>query len=159
METLLFWIPWFLISFIVLKIFYAKYKASYVLALRRLSVSVNILVLLLFFFPWIPGTENSGWTTVTEKNLWAITVFVFLICSTLFLFFSRFLFLKIGAAFQIITGILFIIAMTQIVPGTVTISLKYIAPIIASLLLLANIVTVLLLWRQIELRSRKIAQS
>ncbi len=150
METLLFWIPWFLASFLILKVFYANYKASYVRALRRTAFGIDILALFLFFLPWIPGTEKSGWDIIMEKNLWAIVIFILLACATFFLFFSRSLFLKIGAIFQNVTGVLFIVAMTQIVPGTVIISLKYIAPIVASLLLLVNIVIVLVLWQQLQ---------
>ncbi len=154
METLLFWIPWFLASFLILKVFYANYKASYVRALRRTAFGIDILALFLFFLPWIPGTEKSGWDIIMEKNLWAIVIFILLACATFFLFFSRSLFLKIGAIFQSVTGILFIIAMTQIVPGTVTISLSHVAPIIASFLLLINIVIVLVLWQQIQIQEK-----
>ena len=63
--------------------------------------------------------------------------------------------LKVGAILQIASGISFVVAMIRLVPGTTALSLRYVAPIIASLLLLVNIVTALALWQQLQLQERK----
>lgn len=154
METFLFWILWFLISLIILKTFYTRHKAAYVLALRRAVIGIDILALFLFFFPWIPGTEITGWNIAMDKNLLVAIILVLLAGSFFLLLASRPLFLKIGAIFQSTAGVLFIIAMIQVFPGTVTISLRHVAPIIASMLLLINIVIVLVLWQQLQIQEK-----
>lgn len=154
METFFFWILWFLVSFVILKKFYIQYKAAYVLALRRAAIGIDILALFLFFFPWIPGAEITGWNIAADKNLWVAIVLVFLAGSIFLLLASRPIFLKIGAIFQSTAGVLFIIAMTQVFPGTIKISLKHVAPVIIALLLLINIVIVLVLWQQIQIQEK-----
>ena len=150
-KTLFFWIPWFLISFFVLRTFYANYKATYVRALRLTALGINVLVLALFFFPWLPESGTTGWQILTEWNLGVIGMFILLLAAASTFLASRPIVIKTGAVLQIIAGISFIAVMAGLLPGTTTLTLLYIAPIIASLLLLVNIVVVLLLWHQLQL--------
>jgi len=71
-----------------------------------------------------------------------------------FLGFQRSMFLKAGAVAHSIATVTLFVVMTQIMPGTVALTFRDIAPIIAALLSLTNTVVVLLLWHQLQKRDK-----
>lgn len=152
--ALLFWVPWFLISFFVLRTFYANYKVAYVKALRLAALGINVLTLFLFFFPWIPNMGSTGWQMLLIGNYWVIAMFALLTVTACLFLASKPHILKAGAILQIIAGILFIIIMIDLMPKTYILTLRFVAPILASLLLLVNIVVVLVLWHQLQLKEK-----
>ena len=154
MKTLLFWIPWSVLSFIILGTFYAKYKTAYVRALKIGAFGVNVLVLFLFFFPWIPESGATGLGLLRGGNYWAWIIFGLLCSASVLYCVPRTSLLKTGALMQCLGAVLMIVAMTQLVPGTVTLSFRFIAPIVASLLLLINSVIALVLWHQLQLKDK-----
>ncbi|MEK7618602.1 MAG: hypothetical protein AAB410_05660 [Patescibacteria group bacterium] len=154
MRTIFFWTAWFLISFWVLKTFYFSASQEKIKRLRFAAVGIDILVLILFFLPWLTATGQSGWELIAAKESLVILVFGMVLLSAVLVLFPSPSANKIGAVLQSGSAALFIAMMIKLMPGTVTLTLRYVAPILVSLLLLINIIIVLLLWQQLQLRDK-----
>lgn len=156
METVVFWIAWGIISFWAFKTFYYSFNKHKLDSLRKAALGINLAVLILTFLPWLPPNlgGKSGFTLVLEGNLLAFLFLIFLIISIV-LFLTKFpSSLKIASIATIINTFTFFALMMRIRPGTFTLSLFDIAPIIAFMFLLICNVAVLLLWQQLQLKSR-----
>lgn len=156
METAFFWIAWGLISFWALKTFYFSYDKEKLNKLRKTAFGIDFSVLILFFLPWLPPIQGgtTGWALIQQGNVLVITIGILVAVSTLaFLTKDRTL-LKAGAVLHTTASVLFIFTMINLMPGTFTLTLQSIAPVIASLLLLIGNVVVLLLWQQLDLKNK-----
>lgn len=157
MERIVFWVAWGIISFWALKTFYYSFNKSKFEGLRKSALGVNLAVLILTFLPWLPLSlgEKSGLTLAMEGNLLAVLFLTFLIISIILFLTKNKSNLKIASIVTIINTFILFALMMQIRPGTFTLTLFDVAPIIAFLLLLVCDVAVLLLWQQLQLKSRK----
>lgn len=150
-SSIFFWIAWFLVSAWVLREFYFSPSKEKLNKLRKAAFGVDLLVLILFFLPWLPLSNGgfSGWQLVLQGNLLVIILFVLIVFSTAGFVTKNSLLLKVTATSNIISSVLFIAVMIRLLPGTITLTFYSMAPIIASLLLLVGNVVVLLLWQQL----------
>ena len=157
METVLFWIVWGLISFWALKTFYYSFSKERLDRLRKAALGINLAVLILTFLPWLPlalGRE-SGLTLALQGNILAVLFFILLIASVLLFLTKVPSNLKIAAGATITNTFVLFVLMYQLRPGTFTLTLYDIAPIIAFMFFLVGDVAVLLLWQQLQLKERK----
>lgn len=153
----LFWIVWFVVCSWVVKNFYYTYRKKYVQNLKYLALLLNLLVLAVFLFPWLPQSRGglSGWQLLISGEPRVILFFLFLFVSlTLFLAKSQKL-LKVGAIINIINSVFIIILFMGLLPGETRLTFRESGPIAAAIILLVNNVVVLLLWHQLQLKSRK----
>mgnify|MGYP001574598662 CR=1 FL=1 len=151
MQAAFFWIFFFLISFWALKTFYFSRSLTKLIHLRKAAFWINYIVLILFFFSWLPLAQGrtTGWELIQRGNELVIFLGILIVGSLLaFLTRSR-TFLKTGVVTHIVSSIMFIAVMINLMPGTVILDFGSIAPIVASLLLLSGNVAVLLLWQQL----------
>ena len=157
MKAAFFWIAWGVISFWVLKTFYFSYDKNKFNNLRKTAFGINLSVLILFFLPWIPQLQGglTGWELILQGNTLVILLGILIVFSTLAFFAKDKMFLKAGSISHITASILLILIMINLVPGTFTLTFQSIAPILASMLLLAGDVVVLLLWQQLQLKGEK----
>ena len=151
MQTAFFWIFFPLISFWALKTFYFSRSLTKLIQLRKTAFWINFVVLVLFFFPWLPLAQGrtTGWELIQRGNHLVILLGILIIGSLLAFLTRNRTFLKTGAVAHIVSSILFITVMINLMPGTVILDFGSIAPIVASLLLLSGNVAVLLLWQQL----------
>lgn len=152
-STAFFWAAWFLVSSWVLKEFYFSPNIEKLNKLRRVAFGVDLSVLILFFLPWLPESKGgfSGWQLILQGNYF-VSALLFLIAFSALSFLTKNPpLLKAAAGAHVASSILFIGAMISITPGTVTLTLYSVSPIVASLLLLIGNVVVLLLWHQLQL--------
>lgn len=156
MKIIFFWTAWFLISFWVLKTFYFSASQEKIKRLRLAAFGIDLMVLILFFLPWLTATGQSGWELMLAKEGLVILVFGIILLSAVLVLFSSSPANRTGAVLQGGVAVLFIAMMIKLMPGTVVLSMRHIAPILAALLLLINFVVVLLLWQQLQLKERKI---
>lgn len=157
METALFWIIWGIVSFWALKTFFFSFSQEKLEGLRKANIGFSFAVLILFFLPWVP-LSMDGWTgfgLALQGNFLAAVFFVLLLVSLVLFFQKEYLFLKIAALLTIFLTLDLFTLMLSVRPGTFILSLYDIAPIVASLLLLCQIVAVLLLWQQMQLQSEQ----
>lgn len=157
METAVFWIAWGVISFWALKTFYYSFSVRKLENLRKAALGINLSVFILSFLPWLPPAldNKTGIMLAFEGNIFAVLFLFFLILSVVLFLSKTSSYLKIASiATSANTFILFTL-MTQVRPGTFTLSLHDIAPIIAVLLLLVGDMVVLLLWEQLQLKQKK----
>src|SRR3989338_5687490 len=143
METLFFWIAWGIISVWALRTFYFSFSKEKLERLRKTSVGLTASVLVLTLLPWLPpflGGANAV-SLALGGNTLAILLFVLLIISLIFFFQKEYLFLKIAAVLTVLATLALFALMVIIRPGTFTLSLYDIAPIVA----------VFLLWQQMQL--------
>ena len=153
METLFFWIAWGIISVWALRTFYFSFSKEKLERLRKTSVGLTASVLVLTLLPWLPpflGGANAV-SLALGGNTLAILLFVLLIISLIFFFQKEYLFLKIAAVLTVLATLALFALMVIIRPGTFTLSLYDIAPIVAVLILLTLNVAVFLLWQQMQL--------
>lgn len=157
METVLFWIAWGLISYWALKTFYFSFDKNKLQKLRLTSLGINLSVLVLFFLPWLPRLQGgfSGWEIIGQGNVFVALLFIVIVSSILLFLTNSHTFFKVGVGLHIATSIVFIMIMIRLMPGTFTLTLQSVAPIIASLMLLAGNAVVLLLWQQVQLMEKK----
>ena len=151
METAFFWIAFPLISFWVLKTFYFPRDPLKLNNLRKTAFWIDYIVLVLFFFPWLPQVQGrtTGWELIQQGNIVVLLLGVLISGSMLTFFTKNKALLKAGSIAHIASSILFIAVMISFMPGTVVLDLGSMAAIIASLLLLSGNVVVLLLWQQL----------
>lgn len=158
METVFFWITWGLISFWVIKTFYLSYDKNKLNNLRKTAFGVNLSVLILFFLPWPPQLQGglTGWELILQGNMLVILLGILIVFSTLAFLAKDKMFLKAGSISHITASVLLILIMINVMPGTFLLTFQSIAPILASMLLLAGDVVVLLLWQQLQLKRKRI---
>lgn len=156
METAFFWIAWGIISFWALKAFYYSFSKEKLERLRKAALGINLSVLVLSFLPWLPPPlgGKTGLMLALEGNLLAVLFLIFLIISIVLFLTKTPSNLKIASSATVINTIILFALMMQIRPGTFTLSLFDIAPIIAFMFLLVGDVVVLLLWQQLQLKNR-----
>lgn len=153
METAFFWIAWGIISLWALKTFYYSFSKRKLESLRKAVLGINLSVLILSFLPWLPpglGGKNSL-SLAFEGNVLAVLFLFFLIISIVLFLTETPSNLKIASTATIANTFILFTLMTRVRPGTFTLSLFDIAPIIAFMLLLVCDVAVLLLWQQLQL--------
>lgn len=157
METALFWVVWGLISFWALKTFYYSFSKDKLDRLRKSALFINLSVLILAFLPWLPPSlgGKSGIFLAWEGNGLSI-LFIFLIIVPVIIFhIKNERYYKVGASAAIANTVVLFVLMYRLRPGTFTLSLFDIAPIVAFMNLLAGNVVVLLLWQQLQLKQHK----
>lgn len=157
METALFWLAWGIVSFWVLKTFYFSYHQDKLQKLRKTALGINLSVLVLSFLPWLPPElgSKSGFTLAMGGNLLAV-LFIFLIIVAVVLFLTKTPSNhKMAAVATIFNTFALFILMYQLRPGTFILTAYDIAPIIAFLFFLIGDLVVLLLWQQLQLKTRK----
>ncbi|OGG15191.1 hypothetical protein A2773_04880 [Candidatus Gottesmanbacteria bacterium RIFCSPHIGHO2_01_FULL_39_10] len=153
MGTVLFWIVWGIISFWALKTFYYSFSKEKLEHLRKANIGFTFAVLILYFLPWVP-LSMDGWTgfgLALQGNFLAALFFIFLLISLVLLFQKEYIFLKIASVLMVLLTLDLFALMLVVRPGTFTLSLYDIAPIIAALILLVADVSLLLLWQQMNL--------
>lgn len=157
MEIVVFWTAWGIISFWALKTFYYSFNKHKLEGLRKAAFGINLSVFTLSFLPWLPLPlgGKSGLMLAIEGNILAVLFLIFLITSIILFMTKTPLNLKIASIATIINTFIFFALMMQIRPGTFTLSLFDLAPIIAFMFLLVCDVAVLFLWQQLQLKTRK----
>lgn len=157
METAFFWTVFGFVSFWALKTFYFSYDKDKLLGLRKTIIGINLLVIVLFFLPWLPilSGGQTGWELISQGNIFVMLIGIFIVSSLLLFLTKNVLLLKAGAVLHMITSVLFILTMIRLMPGTFILTFWSVAPIIASLLLLVGNVVALLLWQQLQLKFNK----
>lgn len=155
METAFFWLIWSLVSFWALKTFYFSYNKEKLQKLRQTAFGINLSVLILFFLPWLSPSQGgaTGWELILQGNLFVALLGVLVAGSILSFLTKDKTLLKVGSISHIASSLLFIMVMANLMPGTFSLTINSIAPIIASLLLLIGNVVVLLLRQQLQLKS------
>ena len=156
METVLFWIVWGLISLWALKTFYNSFSKEKLDRLRKAAFGINLAVIILALLPWLPQTlgRESGLTLALQGNILAVLFFILLITSVLLFLKKVPSNLKIATGATITNTFVLFVLMYQLRPGTFTLTLYDIAPIIAFMFFLVGDVAVLLLWQQLQLKER-----
>ena len=154
-ETVIFWILWAVASGWALRTFFFSYAEEKLQRLRRTAFLVDLSVLTLFLLPWTPASQGalSGRDILLSGRADIALLFLLLLISTLIFALGRSGgTMKLGAVCHMAASVLLIAVMIRLMPGTFVLTWHSIAPIIASLMLLAGNVVVLLLWQQIALR-------
>ena len=157
METVLFWIVWGLISLWALKTFYNSFSKEKLDRLRKAAFGINLAVIILALLPWLPQTlgRESGLTLALQGNILAVLFFILLITSVLLFLTKVPSNLKIAAGATITNTFVLFVLMYQLRPGTFTLTLYDIAPIIAFMFFLVGDLVVMLLWQQLQLKERR----
>lgn len=147
-NSVFFWIAWGIVSSWVLRTYYFTSDKKKIQKLKKVAFGIDLSVLLLFFLPWLPPAlgSKSGWELIFGGNILVALLGLLILFSTCaFLSNKRFL-LKSAVAFHLSASVLFIVTMITLMPGTWTLTLSSIAPILASLLLLCGNIFALLIW-------------
>ena len=157
METFFFWIVWGTVSFWALKVFYFSYDKDKLQKLRLTVFGIDLSVLILFFLPWLSSSQGNttGWELIQQGNLSVVLLAILVFFSTLVFLTKKKSLLKGGAVSHMTASIVFFLTMIRLMPGTFTLTFQIISPIIASLILLIGNVVVLLLWQQLQLKTKK----
>jgi len=154
--SIFFWIAWGLISIWAIKTFYFSFSKEKFEGLRKTCIGLTISVLVLSFLPWVPpelgGTSGVG--LAFDGYFLAILLVVLLLIALVLFFQKEHLFLKIAAILTVLSTLVLFVFMLFLRPGTFTLSLYDIAPIVAVLILLVADIAVLLLWQQMQLQSK-----
>lgn len=156
METAFFWIIWGIVSIWALKTFYFSFSREKLEGLRKTSIGLTISVLILTLLPWVPP-DLGGLSAVglaLGANFLSIVLFILLTISLIFLFQKEYLFLKIAAVLTVLETLVVFILMASLRPGSFSLSLYDIAPIVAVLILLVLNVVMFLLWQQMQLSKK-----
>lgn len=151
-EVAIFWFAFVIVSIWILRRFYFSKNTALSDRLRLVAFVVEAATIGLFLFPWLPKTQGgfSGLSLVLHGNAGA-TALLTLLCISLGLFLTRnSRLLTIGAVSHIVATVLIFAVMNQMLPGTVRLGLRDVAPVIVALFLLVNTVIVLLLWHQLQ---------
>lgn len=159
MQTALFWIALALISGWVLRRFYFSNDARLVKQLRVTAFVINLIVVYLFSFPWVPPQVrglDTGSGLILMGNFSLALLFLVLLISGMFFLLGFSKLLKAGAVLEIFATIFIFKIMMDLVPGTAPLLLRTSAPIFAAFLLLINSVVVLLMWHQLQKQQKKI---
>ena len=154
METAIFWIAWGIVSYWALKTFYFSFSKEKLDSLRKSALGINLAVFILALLPWLPSMlgGKSGLMFALEGNVLAV-LFIFLIIVPVILFLTKAQSnYKIASGATIVNTFILFVLMYQLRPGTFTLTLYDIAPIIAVLLLLVGDVVSLLLWQQLQIQ-------
>lgn len=156
MERVVFWVVWGFISFWALKAFYYSFNKRKLEGLRKSALGISLAVLVLTFLPWLPLVlgGKTGLTLAIEGNILAVLFLIFLIISIILFLTKTPSHLKIASITTIINTLTLFALMMQLRPGTFTLSLFDLAPIIAFMLLLIGDVIILLLWQQLQLKKK-----
>ncbi len=156
METIVFWVAWGFISFWALKTFYYSFNKHKLEGLRKSALGINLAVLILSFLPWLPPElgGKSGIALALEGNLLAVLFLILLITSIVLFLTKTPSNLKIASIAVIINTFTLFALMMQIRPGTFTLTLFDVAPIIAFMFFLICDVVILLLWQQLQLKNK-----
>lgn len=157
METALFWVAWGLISFWALKTFYYSFSKEKLERLRKAAFGINIAVLILTFLPWLPlGLGGkTGLELAIEGNILSILFVILLLTSTILFLTKNASFLKLASMATIANTFVLFIIMYTLRPGTFTLTLFDITPIIAFMFFLVGDLVVLLLWQQLQLVGKR----
>lgn len=155
-STIVFWAAWGVISALVLGRFYFSYQAKAMQAMRWSAAFLEILLLALLFLPWLPTAVGgaSGFELMMGGRA-DIIVYTLLLVIAAVIFFGNFLrLIPTAAIIHLFTSVYIFFVMIRLLPGTFTLELRSVAPIISALLLLVGNVVVLMLWQQWQLRRK-----
>lgn len=157
MEIVFFWIVWGALSFWALRTFYYSFSKEKLERLRKAVLGINLAILVLTFLPWLPQAYDgkSGWTLAFEGNILALLFIIFTIISAMIFSFNESALLELGSFGTIANTFILFILMFQLRPGNIILTFYDIAPIVAILFLLVGDVISLLLWQQLQLKTRK----
>lgn len=153
-EIAIFWFTFSIISGWVLRRYYFAKDTVLLEHLRIVALIIEAATIGLFFFPWLPEAQGgfSGWQMIVRGNGGMITLFFLLFVSIALFLTKNPKLLKTGAVSHVVATVLIFAVMMQALPGTVQLTLRDIAPIIAAFLLLVNTLVVFLLWHQLQRR-------
>jgi len=157
METALFWIALGIISFWTLKTFYFSFSKDKFERLRKTALGINLSLFILLLLPWLPPElgGKSGIGLVIQGNILAILFLLLIVGSTASFLNKELKILKYGMIGPILNIFILFILMYQLRSNTFVLTLYDIVPILAAFLLLINCVVVLLLWQQVNLKTKK----
>lgn len=150
--TVLFWFAWSLISAWALRHFYYSFSEEKLKRLRFAALSFEAGMLLLFFLSWLPdGTTGLDLLAQGHPGAWVLIVLLgFVVIAGAgggtFL-------LKAAAVCHFLATIGFFALMVFLMGETVRLMSSMMAPIVIALLGLVNIVVLLLVWQQLQLRA------
>jgi len=155
-NTVFFWIAWFLISAWVLRTFYFSFDKKKIDRLKLTSFGIDLSALILFFFPWLPLTMGawSAWQLILRGDLLLLFLLLLVVSAGALFLTNEHTLLKLGASLHIAASIFFFVPVIRLMPDTVTITWHSVAPIVVSLLLLTGNVFVLMLWHQLQLKEK-----
>lgn len=156
MKTAFFWIVWAILSAIILRTFYFGYSEDKLNRLRYSALGLEILTAALFLFPWVPD-GRTGFEILLAGHPGVITTAMLVGIALVCFLSSRPQILKSGVVGNSAATVLLFISMVTLIPGTVILTANMIAPIIAVMFMLINIVIGLSLWRQLQLKEQTTA--
>ena len=102
-------------------------------------------------FRWVVILLTSYYFYMCWKPIYALLI----VFSTLAFLAKDKMFFKAGSISHITASVLLILIMINLMPGTFILTLQSVAATLASMLLLAGDVVVLLLWQQLQLKGKK----
>lgn len=157
MESVFFWIAWGVLSFWALKTFYYSFSKDSLERLRQAALGIHLAVLVLTFLPWLPPSlgGKSGIFLAFEGNSLAILFIILIIVPITIFHLKKERLYTVGASAAITNTFVLFALMYRLRPGTFTLSLFDITPIVIFMNLLVSNVVVLLLWQQLQLKHRK----
>ncbi|MBI2035927.1 MAG: hypothetical protein HYT12_04610 [Candidatus Liptonbacteria bacterium] len=153
MKTAIFWLAWAIVSVFVLRTFYFRYSENRLKQLRYSAIVLELIIVALFTFPWLPD-GTTGFGVILTGHLGIITALILLVIPLTAFFSASSLFLKSGVLSHGMATVVFFVSMILLIPGTVMLTTNMIAPIVAAMLMLINIVIGLSLWQQLQLKER-----
>lgn len=152
-ETVFFWLSFGILAPIILSKFYFIKGKRRIGQLRYASLTLQLVALVLLFFPWIETEEISfsGFSLAAIGN-WKLVVYGATLVLSVALIVSRHLGANIlGVKIAIVNSVWLFIIMLLLFPETKRLTWVDIAPIISVLMMLSNNVVALLLWHQLQL--------
>ena len=150
--TAIFWLGLMTVSGWVLRRFYFSYDAKLPERLRLAALVIELAIIGLFFFPWLPESRGGafGWQIALQGNVGMILLIILLLSAVGLFLTKNSRLLKLGASLHFVANILIFVVMIRLLPETIQLTLGDIAPIVATLLLGVNTVVVMLLWHQLQ---------
>ena len=151
-EMAIFWFIFAIACGWILRRFYFSKDAALANHLRVTALIVQATIIGSFFFSWLPRVLGgfSGWQIILQGNVGMMALFLLVFISLTFFLTKNHKLLKIGAVLHTVATVLIFSVMIQMMPGTVQLALRDIAPIVAAILMLINMLVVFLLWHQLQ---------
>lgn len=156
--TIFFWTVFLLVTPWVLNNFYVSYRETAVKHLRRGTLGMSGLLLMLFFVPWLSPAKASlsGWDMLLTGR-WDVALYIVSLFSVFVLTvwaYERTRLLSAAAAFEGIAVVLLFTIMIRVNPVIKNLTLADLVPIASIFLLLINALFLLLLIQQLQLKQK-----
>ncbi len=157
-ETIFFWTVFLLVMPWVLNNFYVSYREKAVKNLRRGTIGMSVLLLMLFFVPWLSPAKGSlsGWDLLLTGR-WDVALYIVALLSVVtFTVWAHenTRILSFAAAFEGIAVVLLFATMIQVNPVIENFTLADFVPITCVFLLMINALFLLLLIQQLQLKQK-----